>query len=154
MEKKPLAKVKIRKIRKADLPACARILKSAYRRPPHHEHLAPHTARQYLEEKYQHCRQHSFVAINNIGDVIGFQLLYISAWTSGPQAILEELAVDPKIQGQGIGKRLLNHTHHYLRSHKVKSAMLWARKDPRLLKIYRKQGYRQADDFVIMFKIF
>ncbi len=87
--------VKIRPISKADLPACARILAAAYCRPPYRERLTLNFARRYLAGKYRSGRRQSFVALGPDKKVIGFQFVTLSAWSSGPQAIMEELAVDP-----------------------------------------------------------
>ncbi len=145
--------VKIRPISKADLPACARILAAAYCRPPYRERLTLNFARRYLEGKYRSGRRQSFVALGPDKKVIGFQFVTLSAWSTGPQAIMEELAVDPKWQGRGIGTKLLNHTHAHLKARGVKSAMLWAKNDRRLPAWYKKLGYVKAD-YVVMFKNF
>lgn len=143
----------IRKIKKSDLPACARILAAAYRRPPYREALARPNALRYIQGKYRQGKDSSFVALGPDKKVIGFQFVSLSFWSSGPQAIMEELAVDPKWQGRGIGTKLLNHTHAHLKTRGVKSAMLWAKNDRLLPDWYKKLGYVKAD-YVVMFKNF
>ncbi len=143
----------IRKIKKSDLPACARILAAAYCRPPYREALARGNALRYIKGKFLQGKSSSFVALDPAKTVIGFQFVTLSAWSKGPQAIMEELAVDPKWQGRGIGTKLLNHVHARLKARGVKSAMLWAKNDRLLPAWYKKLGYVKAD-YVVMFKDF
>jgi ribosomal protein S18 acetylase RimI-like enzyme len=145
--------MKIRKIRKTDLPACGEILEKAYGRPLYNEVFKDSNARLYIEGKYKSCKEDSFVAVDD-NKVVAFIFLKISTWSEGLQAVLEEIAVDPDFQGSGIGKKLMEYAHNYLRSLNIKSVMLWAKKDSRLIKFYEEKGYFLADDFVVMFKNF
>ncbi len=146
--------MKITKIKKANLPECARILESAYGCPPYNESFAGLTARQYIENKYKTCKNSSFVAFDENNKIIAFIFFSISAWSAGPQATLEEFAVDPDFQGIGIGKKLIARAHKYLDSLGIKSVMLWAKNNEHLIRFYTEQGYCLADDYVVMFKNF
>lgn len=146
--------MKIRKIKKIDLPACAKILKNAYSRQPYNEIFKGSNARRYVEGKYKNCKDNSFVAMNEKNKIIGFIFFTISSWSKGLQAILEEIAVHPDSQKNGAGKQLIQYAHDYLNSLGVTSIMLWAKNDKRLINFYKTQGYSLADDFVVMFKNF
>lgn len=141
-------------IEEVHLPACAKILEEGYGRPPYEETFQASTAEEYIRGKYRNCKEHSFVALDADGRVAGFIFLNMSAWGSGPQAVLEEIVVDPQRQGTGIGTALLSFAHTYLASKGVKSAMLWVKKEDRLIKFYERHGYEVAQDFVVMFKNF
>jgi len=146
--------MKIRKINKNDLEACSKILEEAYGCDPYNEIFKESTALEYIDDKYKNCGENSFVATDDSDAVVAFIFLNISSWSSGLQAVLEEIAVNPSFQGTGIGKELISHAHNYLSSLGAKSVMLWAKNDERLLNFYKKQGYFLADDFVVMFKNF
>lgn len=146
--------MKIRKINESDLKACSKILEEAYAKFPYNENFKESTAIEYVRAKYKNCGEDSFVAIDDKKDVVAFIFLNISSWSDGLQAVLEEIVVNPSFQGTGIGKELLSYTHNYLNSFGVKSVMLWAKNDDRLLNFYKKQGYFLAKDFVVMFKNF
>jgi len=146
--------MQIRKIESKDLEACAKILEQAYSQAPYNEVFQELSALRYIEGKYKNCGDHSFVAVNDGDEVLGFIFLNISSWTDGLQAILEEIVVDTKLQGTGVGKALMIYTNDYLQSLGAKSVMLWAKNDPPLINFYKKNGYFPAEDFVVMFKNF
>jgi ribosomal protein S18 acetylase RimI-like enzyme len=103
-------------------------------------------------EKFNNCKNDSFVFVNDNLEVLGFMFLRLSTWSNGPQAILEEIVVSPSNQNMGIGKELMKYSCDYLNSKGIKSVMLWAKNDERLLNFYKKQGFSAASDFVVMFK--
>lgn len=146
--------MKIRKINSDDLIACSKILEEAYGQDPYNEIFKDSTALEYINGKYKNCGENSFVAVDDNDVISAFIFLNISSWSDGLQAILEEIAVAPSLQGSGIGKELISHAHDYLNSLGAKSVMLWAKNDERLLNFYKKHGYFLADDFVVMFKNF
>jgi GNAT superfamily N-acetyltransferase len=144
----------IRKIRQTDLSACCKLLESAYSLPPYNEIFKERTAESYINGKYDICKDNSFVATDEENKIIGFIFLHISSWSQGPQAIIEEVVIEPNHQNKGAGRELLEYAHTYLKSMNVKSVMVWAKRDERLLNFYKNQGYAPADDFVVMFKNF
>lgn len=146
--------MKIRKIIESDLDSCSKILTEAYSQEPYNENFINSTALEYIKGKYKNCKENSFVAIDDNNYIVAFIFINISSWRDGLQAILEEIVVTPSLQGAGIGKSLIIHTHDYLNSLGVKSIMLWAKNNERLLNFYKKQGYFLAEDFVVMFKNF
>ena len=144
----------IRKIEEKDLRACADILCAAYEKAPYNEIFNEDSAYKYILEKYHNCKNDSFVFCNDNSEILGFIFLRLSTWSNGPQVILEEIGVNPLNQNSGIGTKLMEYVNNYLNSLGVKSAMLWAKNDERLLHFYKKHGFSAADDFVVMFKNF
>jgi len=144
--------MEIRKIQQNDLLICSKLLESAYSLPPHNETFKDNAAELYINGKYIYCKDNSFVMVNEENNVIAFIFLNISSWSQGLQAVLEEIVVDSNYQNKGVGKELLDYVNNYLKSLGVKSIMLWAKRDERLLDFYKKQGYSLADDYVVMFK--
>lgn len=144
--------MKIRKIKRTDLLACAKILEKAYSRPPYNENFKGANALEYIKGKYKNCKDNGFVAFDEKNKINAFIFLNLSTWSNGKQAVLEEIVVNPDSQGEGIGKELIQYAHNYLKSLGIKSVMLWAKNDKRLIKFYLKHGYFLADDFVVMFQ--
>ena len=142
----------IRKIKENDIPSCADILKDAYGKHPYNESFEGDNAVKYILEKYNSCKDDSFVFIDDDKRIVAFIFLKISAWSDGPQAIIEEIAVSPSVQSSGIGKKLMRHSREHLNSRGVKSVMLWAKNNDRLLGFYKNHGFSPADDFVVMFR--
>jgi len=146
--------MKIRKIQQNDLLACSKLLESAYGSSPYNEIFKEHTAEAYINNKYNNCKDNSFIVIDEKDNIIAFAFFNLSSWAEGPQAILEEVVVDPNHQNRGIGKELLDYAHQYLKSIGVKYIMLWTKNNKRLLKFYKNRGYSTTSDFVVMFKNF
>ena len=145
--------MKIRKIKKSDLLACSKILEDAYSRKPYNEIFRQDiNAKNYIKGKYKNCKNNSFVAIDENNQIVGFIFLNLSSWSDGLQAILEEIVIKTDFQDRGVGRELIEYSHNYLNSLGVKSIMLWAKNDERLLKFYKDKGYSTAEDFVVMFK--
>lgn len=142
----------IRNIKEQDLKTCASILQEAYSYPLYNESFVDDNAYKYILEKYNNCKNDSFVFLDDNLKILGFMFLRLSTWSNGPQAILEEIVVSPSNQNTGIGKELMKHSCDYLNSKGIKSVMLWAKNDERLLNFYKKQGFSVASDFVVMFK--
>jgi len=146
--------MKIRKLQQNDLLTCSKLLESAYGFPPYNEIFKEHTAKSYIDNKYSICKDACFVALNEKNNIIAFIFFNLSHWNKGPQAILEELVVDPSYQNKGIGRELLKYSHNYLKSLDIKYIVLWAKNNERLINFYKKEGYLPTDDFVVMFKNF
>lgn len=142
----------IKQIEEKDLTICTKFLQEAYNHPPYNESFTGNNAYKYILEKYNNCKNNSFKFLDDNLEVQGFIFLRISTWSNGPQAILEEIVVNPLKQNSGIGKELMKYSCNYLDSLGVKSIMLWAKNDERLLNFYKKQGFDVANDFLVMFK--
>lgn len=141
----------IRKIQTKDLKACAEILQQAYSLPPYNEKFIGNNALNYIKNKFKHCATNSYVAYEE-KKVVGFVFINLSTWTTGPQAVIEEIVIAPQAQGQGWGQKLLTFVQQTLKKNKVKSIMLWAKKDERLDAFYQKNGYEKANDFIVRVK--
>lgn len=142
----------IRNIKEQDLEICTHILVEAYAKSPYNEEFFDDNAYKYILEKYNNCKKDSFVFVDDNLGILGFIFLRLSTWSNGPQAILEEIVVNPLNQNAGIGKELMKYAHDYLNSQGIKSVMLWAKNNDRLLNFYKKQDFFEAKDFVVMFK--
>ena len=143
--------IRIRKIKTEDLPRCAEILEAAYSLPPYNEKFAPGIALSYMNSKFNYCAGHSFIAVND-DKVAGFILTSLSVWVEGGQAIIEEIVVDPPVQGCGIGKKLMMTTEEYLKENQIHSIILWGRKDAPAHSFHESNGFGDSDDWVIMHK--
>ena len=67
-------------------------------------------------------------------------------WTTAePALIVHRLCVDPEVQGQGIGRRLMEFVERYAVRQRFSSVRLDAYSgNPRALALYRQRGYREA----------
>lgn len=141
--------MKIRKIKLSDLRPCAKFFKLAYSSQPFNEKWQGDNAFKYLANKYKYCFKNSYVLVDK-NTIVGFILVNLGCWSSGPQAIIEEIVVDPKYHRQGFGSLLMKHAIFKLKKAKVKSILLWTKKDSLAYGFHQKHGFSSADDLVIM----
>lgn len=141
--------MKIRKIQLSDLKVCSKILESAYSKEPYNENFAKGASLKYLNAKFKHGD--GFVVVED-KKIIGFVIIFLSYWSNGTQAIIEEIAIKPDLQGKGYGKAIMETVNKYLAKNKVKSVMLWVNKNSKALDFHKKNGFEVADDSVVMFK--
>lgn len=141
----------IRKILISDLELCAKILEDSYSKEPYFEVFEEGNALKYIKEKFDSCSNDSFVICD--GSVVcGFIFWKISCWANGSQAILEEVVIEPKHQGKGFGGELIKYSNRHLKSKKIRSIMLWALDDPKVIGFHEKNGYVKAKKHCVMFK--
>lgn len=143
--------MKIRKVKLSDLRSCSKFFKLAYSEPPFNEKWQGDNAYKYLLGKFKYYYKNSYVLIDK--DVIlGFIFVSLGCWTSGPQAVIEEIVIDPKHHHRGFGSLLMEHAAAKLKKIKVKSILLWTNKNSLAYKFHQKHGFSLADDLVIMHK--
>ncbi|MDD3006232.1 MAG: GNAT family N-acetyltransferase [Candidatus Pacebacteria bacterium] len=143
----------IRKMNVEDMPRCAEILEADYSLPPYNEKFTPGVALSYIKSKFNYCAGHSFVAEGNDEEIVGFILTGLSVWVEGGQAIVEEIVVDPAVQGQGYGKALMGQTEKYLKENDIHSVILWGRKDAPAYGFHESNGFEDSTDWVMMHKV-
>lgn len=141
----------IRKIKKTDLDRCTDILIGSYSEQPYYEKFDQNYAKKYLEQKLNCCINSSYVATVHDA-IVGFIFWQISFWTNGKQAILEEIVIDKDFQGKKIGTELVKFSEKLFRKMNIKSLMLWAKNDKRVVNFHRNNGFQIHDDYVVMFK--
>jgi GNAT superfamily N-acetyltransferase len=142
---------KIKKIESTDLIKCAELLEKSYSKPPYNEKFSSGSAFDYLKNKFDYYAEHSFI-IKEDENIIGFIIINLSYWTNGKQAMIEEIVIDEDRQGQGYGKKLVEHVNNYLKSLSVKSLMLWTRKDTGAFNFHLKNGFIEDKNMAVMFK--
>lgn len=142
----------IRQMVHEDLKPCSQVLEKAFGQAPHNETFVPGNAEQYLTKKFSYCGESSYVAESEDGKILGFAIYNVSVWAKGPQAILEEIAVNPEVHHMGIGRALMEFGNKQLNDLGIEAMMLWVRKNPRLIDFYQKQGFQVSDEYVAMFK--
>ncbi len=143
--------MEIRKIKSSDLRSCAKFFKLAYANPPFNEKWQGDNAFKYLNNKYKYCYKNSYVLVDK-NNILGFILVNLGCWADGPQAVIEEIVIDPQYHHQGFGSLLMKQAFDRLKKAKVKSVLLWTNKNSLAYKFHQKHGFSPAGDWVIMNK--
>ena len=143
--------MKIQKLKVSNLKICAKILEDAYSRPPFNEKWQAGNSYKYLVSKFKYCEKYSYVLIDG-KSIRGFILVSLSHWSNGPQAIIEEIVINPEYQHQGFGGMLMDYVETKLKNLHVQSTLLWTNKKSLGHKFHKKHGFSQVSDLVIMSK--
>ncbi|MBP3471704.1 MAG: GNAT family N-acetyltransferase [Paraprevotella sp.] len=105
-----------------------------------------------LEAVLQSPDSHLFVARDEEG-IQGMCTVGIYASPTGRKACLEDVAVNPLIQGRGTGRMLVQHALDYLKEHQVSQLLLTSRPSRVAANaLYRSMGFRQKETNVYIYE--
>ncbi|MBD3247119.1 GNAT family N-acetyltransferase [Candidatus Pacearchaeota archaeon] len=129
--------MKIRKATKKDVKEVVGLFRKEYAKPPYNEKWPKKAAQKYVGGKSEYF----FVAVEN-NEIVGFIQGNIYSWYDGLRGHINEIVVDSKYQGKGIGKGLLNFIIKEFKKRKVKTLALSAKKKAKALDIYKKLKFK------------
>jgi ribosomal protein S18 acetylase RimI-like enzyme len=138
----------IRLVRESDLPVCGRIYAAAFSVPPYRERWSPDAATEMLTGLLQRDPE-SCWCVEDEEEVIGFAFCTsFGKW----RATIQEFAVAPGHQGQGIGTSLMLHALADFRSRGIRAADLVVNRQAPAFGFYRKLGFNQPRDYTLMIR--
>ncbi|WP_049927989.1 GNAT family N-acetyltransferase [Halopiger goleimassiliensis] len=82
-------------------------------------------------------------------DLVGAAVGNLEQWDAGRRFSLRELFVDPDVQGQGIGRRLLEHLLERLREASVRRVYLLTSSDGPARSFYESSGFSEDDGTIV-----
>lgn len=126
--------------------ALVRIYVAAYRAAPYNATWDSATAERIIREMKQRFPEECFVAELE-GEVVGFILC---ASLAGLRAFVEEFAVAPEHQGQGIGDALLRHVIEHYRQRDYPLLELIANWQAPAWDFYLRRGLHESQDYRLM----
>jgi ribosomal protein S18 acetylase RimI-like enzyme len=138
----------IRRLERSDLAACVALYQQAYAIPPYGQGWDQETSERIILEFQRLFPQECFVAERG-GEVAGFILCSSLA---GLRATIEEFAVHPRHQKQGVGRRLLDHVVTVYRERGVPFLELIANDEAPAYGFYRRQGFTEPEHYRLMSK--
>jgi len=138
----------IRRATPPDLPRCAEVFVAAFAEPPYCEDWSLEMAQERLGAFLERCPADCFCAEWR-DEVVG---LAFCTSIGAQRAVLEELAVAPEAQGQGLGAALLRHCLEHFRARGLARLELVARRDAPAFEFYRRLGFRPTQRYVLMVK--
>ncbi|NOR45973.1 MAG: GNAT family N-acetyltransferase [Candidatus Delongbacteria bacterium] len=83
--------------------------------------------------------------------IIGSSFGHIQKWWSGTEFFISEFFIDTNIQGQGVGKTILNYLQNKLSKMNINCITLLTSRDVDAYKFYEKCGFKTAEKTVLMF---
>jgi len=138
--------VRIRAARETDVTVCVAIYLAAYQAAPYNACWDDATAERIIHEMMRVHPDDCFVAELE-GQVVGFVLCSTLA---AMRAMIEEFAVAPEYQGQGVGEAMLKHVVGRYRREGFRVLELIANRRAPAWEFYRKRGFREPDDYRLM----
>lgn len=136
--------MKIRRIKKSDLSGCVKIAIKEFSKGPYFEGWTERTYYLRLKEIFDSSPKSCLCFIDK-NKVIGFVFCRMVTWYDGKHANIEEMVVDSKYQGKGVGKRLVSELERILKINKTAQADLISKKKSKAYKFFEKQGYKLSD---------
>ena len=101
---------------------------------------------EFLEELIAAENSHLFIAYDENGSCVGMLTIGIYLSPTGKKAWIEDVVVDEKFQGKGIGKKLMAFAIDFVKLHQV-SLLLLTSNPSRVAanKLYQKMGFQQKE---------
>lgn len=141
-------RVRTRLLEAQDIPACVKLYREAYQAPPYGHGWGDDTATLILEDMRRLFPQECFVAEVD-GQLVGFILCSSLA---GLRGTVEEFAVAPGYQRQGIGRMMLRHVLAHFRRRGVPFVELVANVDAPAYRFYLHEGFTECQTYRLMSK--
>lgn len=139
---------RIRLLEARDVRSCVQLYQEAYQAPPYGHGWDDSTAQRIIEDIFRLFPRECFVAELE-AQVVGFILCSSLA---GLRATIEEFAVAPGLQRQGVGRMLLNYVTRYYRDRKVPFLELVANIDAPAYQFYLHEGFTENETYRLMSK--
>lgn len=142
----------IREIERADLVKCGEIYAEAF--PEEHWGIdwTAENAKEYLTDFFEQKKFVGYVYVENDNDnVIGCIFSQIKRSGSKEEIYINEMAVKPNRQGQGIGKLLLEAVLDYSNKNGKAGVILYTSEYAPASKFYSKNGFEISQGTICMF---
>lgn len=137
--------VNIREFTDGDLDGCVSLFLAVYALPPWNECWPIQNARAHLEELIHAPGFQGFVASND-QSIVGGLLGHTQHWSGGIEYVIDEIWVDPRVQGKGIGTQLLKHAEREATLLEAQDILLWTHAEAPATHFYLRNGFTEVID--------
>jgi len=140
----------IRNMKYSDLAQCGMIYAKAF--PMEHWGIdwTAENAAEYLQDYFEQKKFLGYVYEEN-DKILGFIFALCKISGSKEEIYINEMAVLPKRQGQGIGRQLLNAVKDYSKEKGLAGIVLYTSKYAPAAKFYEKNGFKLSDGTICMY---
>ncbi len=143
--------MEILSIQQNDIPECAEAFMAAYNSMPWNYKWQLPDAVKYLAEYAGAPHFHGYMLIEN-GVAAGALLGHTKTWWTGSQFMIDELFVNPAMQGKGYGKLLLQQAGQYANEQGITLLTLMTNKFMPAMQFYDKNDFNKVEQYVFMFR--
>ena len=134
--------------RQEDILVCGGIYSAAFSMPPYREYWSPSDAAEMLGELLRKDAESCWCAEDQ-GRVVGFAFCTTFGRFRG---VIQEFAVDPEFQKQGIGTTLLAYVLDRMEERGIRTADLVVNRDAPAYRLYRRFGFTPPGKYVLLVK--
>jgi len=139
----------IREINKTDYDMCAKSLVETFGKEPWCEHWTYQQAFERIDEMMASRMSRGYV-IADADTVVGMCIGRIMTYMDFKEFFIDEFSVNPSVQGQGLGSRLIEHIDLQLKKENVGNMSLNTEEDKPSVKFYEKNGFKIKRQIVFM----
>ncbi len=141
----------IRQMQVEDLKRCGEIYAQAF--PIEHWGIDwnPDNARAYLSDFYEQKKFVGYVYEEN-SEIVGCVFAHCKISGSKRELYINEMAVLPQMQGQGIGRALLNTVLQYSREIGLAGVVLYTSEYAPAAKFYERNGFKLSQGTICMYR--
>ena len=134
-----------------DAARCAELFRDVFHGEPWRENWTIDTARKRLSQ-FADTKQFLGYVLEEKGRVIGLICGQREEYWDGPRFYIQEFCVAQAYQGQGVGKRLLDHLTGQLEREGITYLYLMTQRGERTEGFYHRRGFQTDEDLVWMHK--
>ena len=146
-----ISDLKIRKVRKKDLGAVARIFREEFGKPPYREKW---TKKEAIKRINNYSKISSIFVLEKGKHIVGFIIFRdYRLWEDMHIGSIDEIVVSSKFQQRGAGTLLINHAEDYFRKKDIRVITCMSNRKSLAFKFYKKKGFTINRDKVFMEKI-
>ena len=130
-----------------DLPKIAGIYNQEFSKPPYNE---PWTNGIALEKLKNFKKYSDIWKIENKSGIIGFIIVNTNFWFLKENCFVEDIAIKKEYQRKGIGKKTMSEIMKIYKIKGYKNFLLISKKNSIPYKMYKKLGFEESTDDVLM----
>ena len=134
--------MKIRKATKKDFKEISRLIKTEYLK----HYKEKWTEKNAIKTLNYYWRIGKIFVAEIEKKVVGFIIIREEYYNDGKSVMVEELVINGKNQGMGIGKKLMDFIEEYCKKNKINFIWLITSKKATAFKFYKKIGYRYKEN--------
>ena len=139
-------------IKKDDIKTCAKLYQQVFNEKPWKDNWSFKTAYQRLFDIFMSPHFQGMVYRNNNGEIMGAVFGNLEQNYDGIHYNLKEIFVDTRVQGKGIGTKLLHNLEDSLKNQNVKAMILFTSDENRSSRFYLKNHFYLCNGIVMMGK--
>lgn len=141
----------IRKMTNSDIRACAEILCAVYNNDMWQCNWTMETGTAYLEDYFNADKFVGFV-LEEDDRIIGAMFSHEKIWWNNSELYVDEMFIQPEHQRKGCGSMLIKAAEEYVSDKKLAGLTLCTNKYAPAPEFYRRNGFKDNEYILFMFK--